>query len=69
MNIEGLIGGALYLIATVATGGTVDTKLIWNTAVIADRAVIKTQDRSWNPSIHEEGYQITKDIIKGIGKR
>ena len=67
MSIEGLIGGVLYLVVSVASGGTVDSRTIWNAAVLADRAVIKTEQGTWGASAHEESYQIIKDTVRRIG--
>ena len=69
MSIEGLIGGVLYLVVSVASGGTVDSKTIWNAAVLADRAVIKTEQGTWGKSAHEESHQAIKDTLRKIGQR
>ena len=69
MSIEGLIGGVLYLVVSVASGGTVDSRTIWNAAVLADKAVIKTEQGTWGSSAHEESYQIVKDVILKAGQQ
>ena len=69
MSIEGLIGGVLYLVVSVASGGTVDSRTIWNAAVLADRAVIKTEQGTWGASAHEESHQAIKDTIRKLGQR
>jgi hypothetical protein len=68
MSIEGLIGGIMMLIAS-ASSGTVDSRTIWNAAVLADRAVIKTEQGTWGASAHEESHQAIKDTIRKIGQR
>lgn len=65
MSIEGLIGGIMMLIASASTG-TLDSKTVWNTAVLIDKA---SQHKNWSGSAHEEGYQITKDTIRRLGQR
>jgi hypothetical protein len=69
MSMEGLIGGVLYLVVSVASGGTVDSRTIWNAAVVADRAVIKTEQGTWGASAHEESHQAIKDTIRKLGQR
>ena len=69
MSIEGLIGGVLYLVASVASGGTVDSRTIWNAAVLADKAIIKTEQGTWGASAHEESHQAIKDAILKAGQR
>jgi hypothetical protein len=69
MSIEGLIGGVLYLVVSVASSGTVDSRTIWNAAVLADKAVIKTEQGTWGASAHEESHQAIKDNILKLGQR
>ena len=69
MSIEGLIGGVLYLVVSVASGGTVDSRTIWNAAVLADKVAIKTKQGTWGASAHEESHQAIKDTIRRIGQR
>ena len=64
-----MIGGVLYLVVSVASGGTVDSRTIWNAAVVADRAVIKTEQGTWGASAHEESHQAIKDTIRRLGQR
>jgi len=66
MSIESLIGGVMMIFSTVSTG-EVTSKTIWDTAIIVDKAVIKTEEGTWGASAHEEGYQIIKDGIYKIG--
>ena len=65
MSIEGLIGGVMMLLASVSSG-TVDSKTVWNTAVLIDKA---SQHKNWSGSAHEESHQIIKDTIKRLGQR
>ena len=64
-----MIGGVLYLVVSVASGGTVDSRTIWNAAVVADRSVIKTEQGTWGASAHEESHQAIKDTIRKLGQR
>ena len=68
MSIEGLIGGIMMLVVS-ASSGTVDSRTIWNAAVVADRAVIKTEQGTWGASAHEESHQAIKDTIRKLGQR
>ena len=68
MSIEGLIGGVMMLISSVSTG-EVTSKTVWDTAVIVDKVIIKTEEGTWKDSAHEEGHQAVKDAIRNIGKR
>lgn len=68
MSIEGLIGGVMILVASVSTNDTVDSKTIWNAVVLADKAIIKTEQGTWGDSVHEESYQIIKDSIEKLGR-
>ena len=68
MSIEGLIGGVMMLLASVSSG-TVDSRTIWNAAVLADKAVIKTEQGTWGASAHEESYQAIKDTILKLGQK
>ena len=65
MSIEGLIGGIMMLVVS-ASSGTVDSKTIWNTAVLIDKA---NQHRNWSGSVHEESYSGLKNIILKVGQR
>jgi len=65
MSIEGLIGGVMMLIAS-ASSGTVDSKTVWNTAVLIDKA---SQHRNWSGSVREESYSSLKNIILKAGQR
>ena len=66
MNILGAITGFFMLFIPVeAEVGT--AKKIWNSAVIVDKVIQKTEEGTWGASAHEEGYQILKDTILKIG--
>ncbi len=68
MSMEGFIGGVMMLVASVSNTGTVDSNTVWNAVVLADKAIIKTEQGTWGDSIHEESYQIIKDTIRKIGR-
>ena len=36
---------------------------IYQGAILTDKVIEKTIDETWEESAHEEGYQITKDLI------
>ena len=65
MSIEGFIGGVMMLIAS-ASSGTVDSKTILNSAILADKAIQKSEQGTWGASAHEEGHQLIKDFLRGI---
>ena len=65
MSIEGLIGGVLYLVVSVSSG-TVDSKTVYQGAVLVDKAI---QKRDWSASAHEESHQAIKDTIRKLGQR
>ena len=67
MSIEGLIGGIMMIVASTSTG-EVDSKTVWNTAILIDKSITKTEQGTWEASAHEESYQIIKDTIKKIGE-
>ena len=65
MSIEGLIGGIMMLIAS-ASSGTVDSKTVYQGAVLVDKAI---QKKDWSASAHEESHQAIKDTIRKLGQR
>ena len=65
MSMEGLIGGVMMLLASVSSG-TVDSKTVYQGAVLVDKAI---QKRDWSASAHEESYQAIKDTILKLGQR
>ncbi len=48
-------------------GNVVTAKKVWDSAIIVDKVIQKTEDGTWGASAHEEGYQILKDTILEIG--
>ncbi len=67
MNIVGTITGIFMLFAPVE-GNVVTAKKVWDSAVIVDKVLQKTEQGTWGDSVHEEGYQIIKDTILRIGE-
>ena len=67
MNILGTITGIFMLFAPVE-GNVVTAKKVWDSAVIIDKVIQKTEQGTWGDSVHEEGYQILKDTILRIGE-
>jgi hypothetical protein len=65
MSIEGLIGGVMLLVAAVSDG-PVDSRTIYQSLVLVDRAL---QKKDWSQSAHEESHQIIKDTIRKLGQR
>ena len=65
MSMEGLIGGILLLITSVSSG-TVDSRTVYQSAVLVDRA---SQHQHWSGSLHEEGHSGLKSIILKLGQR
>jgi hypothetical protein len=65
MSITGLITSIFMLIAPVEEVNIVGQ--IYKGAVLTDKIIQKTEEGSWGASVHEEGYQITKDSILKIG--
>lgn len=57
----------MMIVASVTTG-TVDSKTVWNTAILIDKSISKTDQGTWEASAHEESYQIIKDTIRKIGE-
>jgi len=66
MSIQSAISGILMLF-TPAEELAVAEK-IYNGLIITNKVIEKTIEDTWNQSAHEEGYQITKDLILEIGK-
>ena len=40
---------------------------IYNGLILTDKIIEKTIDDTWKDSAHEEGYQISKDLILEMG--
>jgi len=68
MSIEGLIGGVMLLLAAVSDG-SVDSRTVYQSAVLMDRAITKTQSGTWSASAYEEGHSGLKSIILKLGQR
>ena len=66
MNILGTITG-IFMMFTGVEGNVVTAKKVWDSAVIVDKVLQKTEEGTWGDSVHEEGYQIIKDTILRIG--
>ena len=66
MNILSAITGFIMLISPIE-GNVVTAKKVWDSAVIVDKVLKKTEEGTWGDSVHEEGYQIIKDTILRIG--
>ena len=45
----------------------ITAKKVWNSAVIIDKVLKKTEEGTWGASAHEEGYTGIKNIILEIG--
>ena len=43
---------------TGVEGNVVTAKKVWDSAVIIDKVIQKTEQGTWGDSVHEEGYQI-----------
>ena len=65
MNIQSLISGILMLFAPVEEVAVAEK--IYNGLVITNKVIEKTIEDTWDQSVHEEGYQITKDLILEMG--
>jgi hypothetical protein len=68
MSIEGLIGGVMLLVASVSDG-SVDSRTVYQSAILIDKAIIKTQSGTWSASAHEEGHSGLKNIILKLGRQ
>ena len=66
MNILGTITG-IFMMFTGVEGNVVTAKKVWDSAVIIDKVIQKTEEDTWGASVHEEGYQGLKDAILKIG--
>tara|TARA_A100001011_G_scaffold39114_1_gene36955 strand:+ start:1010 stop:1303 length:294 start_codon:yes stop_codon:yes gene_type:complete len=66
MSIQSAISGILMLFAPVEEVAVAEK--IYNSLVITSKVIEKTIDDTWKESAHEEGYQITKDLILELGK-
>jgi hypothetical protein len=65
MSIEGLIGGVMLFVAAMSDG-SVDSRTVYQSAVLVDRAL---QKKDWSQSVHEEGHSDLKNIILKLGRQ
>ncbi len=65
MSIQSAISGILMLFAPVEEVAVAEK--IYNGLILTDKIIEKTIDDTWKSSAHEEGYQITKDLILEMG--
>jgi|TARA_R100000027_G_scaffold56410_2_gene45688 hypothetical protein len=65
MSITGLISGIVMLLVP-AEEVNIASK-IYKGTVLTGKIIEKTEQGTWKASIHEEGYQITKDSILKLG--
>ena len=65
MNIQPLISGIFMLFAPVEEVAVAEK--IYNGLIITNKVIEKTIEDTWDQSVHEEGYQITKDLILEMG--
>tara|TARA_R110000803_G_scaffold20092_2_gene51996 strand:- start:250 stop:444 length:195 start_codon:yes stop_codon:yes gene_type:complete len=64
MSIEGIIIGAMMLIANPADG----IKKVYNGIQLINKVHEKTEAGTWGKSAHEESHQIIKDTIRRLGQ-
>ena len=65
MSIEGIIIGAMMLIANPADG----IKKVYNGFQLINKVHEKTEAGTWGKSAHEEGHSGLKSIILKLGQR
>ncbi len=65
MSIQSLISGFFMLFAPVEEVAVAEK--IYNGLIITNKVIEKTIEDTWDQSVHEEGYQITKDLILEMG--
>ena len=65
MSIQSAISGILMLFAPVEEVAVAEK--IYNGLTLTNKIIEKTIDDTWDDSAHEEGYQITKDLILEMG--
>ena len=65
MNIGSILAG---LLAVFTSGETANTgQKIISALNTTAKIMEKTENKEWKASLHEEGYQITKDSILKMG--
>ena len=65
MSIQSMISGIFMLFAPVEEVAVAEK--IYNGLIITNKVIEKTIEDTWDQSVHEEGYQITKDLILEMG--
>ena len=65
MSITGMISGIVILFTPVEEVNIANK--IYKGTVMAGKIIEKTEQGTWGASAHEEGYQITKDLILELG--
>ena len=65
MSIQSAISGLLMLFAPVEEVAVAEK--VYNSLMITSKVIEKTIEDTWDQSVHEEGYQNTKDLILEMG--
>ncbi len=65
MSIQSAISGLLMLFAPIEEVAVAEK--VYNSLMITSKVIEKTIDDTWKESAHEEGYQISKDLILEMG--
>jgi len=65
VSITGLISGLIMLVSPVEEVNL--GAKIYKGTILTGKIIQKTEDGTWGASMHEEGYQITKDTILKLG--
>ena len=65
MSIQSMISGIFMLFAPVEEVAVAEK--IYNGLIITNKVIEKTIEDTWDQSVPEEGYQITKDLILEMG--
>jgi len=68
MSIEVFITG-FTIILTSTTSAQLDSKTIFQSAVLVDKALIKNQSSTWSPSLYEEKYHWIKNSIRILANK
>ena len=65
MSIQSAISGLLMLFSPIEEVNVAEK--IYNGLILTDKVIQKTIEQTWDESAHEEGYQISKDLILEMG--
>ena len=65
MSIQSAISGFFMLFAPVEEVAVAEK--VYNSLMITSKVIEKTIEDTWDQAVHEEGYQITKDLILEMG--